>query len=459
MKVAVAERRTPASDEMRLLPSDASYASITAAVSAPLLDRSPGQRWWIAVTAAGALTLLLFISIGVLFAAGVGIWGVNTSVIWGFAIANYVWWLGIGHAGTLISSLLLITRQSWRASINRFAEATTLFAASIAGLFPILHLGRPYLFYWLFPYPSTMTVWPQWRSPLVWDFFAIASYILFSLLFWYIGLIPDAAALRDRAKKRSTQRFYGILALGWRGSARHWSHYEAVYWTMAAVAVPLVVSVHTIVGLDFAASLMPGWAETLFPPYFVVGALYSGFGMVVILAALLRRGLQLEELITARHFDAMGKFLLMGAIVIGLCYATEWFFAWYSGKPEEWRLVAFEFTGAYAPFYYLLLALNVVIPQVLWWERARTHPPWIVTVAILLNVGMWLERVLIIIMSLSHSFVPSEWSLFVPTLWDWAFLLGSIGFFALLFLFFVRLFPVIAMHDVRRLIHLRGAGA
>ncbi|WP_431271828.1 quinol:electron acceptor oxidoreductase subunit ActD [Dankookia sp. P2] len=324
------------------LPPTSSYAGMIGIVADSVLRHRPGRRYWIALGLAFLATLGFVGFVTWLFVEGIGIYGNNATVVWGFPIADYVWWIGIGNAGTLISALLLITRQPWRASINRFAEAMTLFAASIAGLFPILHLGRPYRAYWLAPYPNTMELWPQWRSALVWDFAAIAVYILFSLLFWYLGLIPDLATMRDRAPSRRARLIYGVLAFGWRGSARHWQRHDAVYRAMAALAVPLVVSVHSVVGLDFAASLMPGWQESIFPPYFVVGALFSGFAMVVTLAVILRWALGLQAVITERHFDAMGKILLAGAIVMGMSYATEWFLAWYGGEHAERGVLRFR---------------------------------------------------------------------------------------------------------------------
>lgn len=441
-----------------LLAGDATYERITEEVSRPLLERGrlTWRLWWIAFGVSAIATVALLVAIGRLFTVGIGIWGVNTVVVWGFAIASYVWWIGIGNAGTLISSMLLLTRQRWRASINRFAEAMTLFAAAIAGLFPILHLGRPWFAYWLAPYPNTMSLWPQWRSALVWDFWAIASYLLFSLIFWYVGLIPDLAALRDRARQRWAQLVYGAFALGWQGSARQWQRHDAFYKTLAALAVPLVCSVHSIVGLDFAASLMPGWQESIFPPYFVVGAMFSGFAMVVVLAVLIRWGLGLENLIQARHFDAMGKILLMGSIVMAYSYATEWFMAWYgSGDPER-TVVAFSFTGAYAPFYLTLLLCNCVVPQVLWLRRARRNLAALAAVAILINVGMYLERILIIFDTLSRGYLPSMWRVFQPSFWDWVFLFTPLGFFTFLFLLFVRLVPSVSMHEVRQLAHEEG---
>ena len=332
-------------------PGAQNEAAITALICAPMLERLSWKNWWIAFAFASALTAIMWISAIWLFADGIGIWGVNSTIVWGFAISNYVWWLGIGHAGTLISALLLLTRQRWRASLNRFAETMTLFAVLMAGLYPIFHLGRPYFLYWLVPYPNRMTLWPQWRSALVWDFWAVSTYILFSLLFWYAGLIPDLAILRDRGRNRTMRRIYGAFALGWRGSARHWEIHDRMYRAMAAMAIPLVVSVHSIVSLDFAASLMPGWQTTIYPPYFVIGALYSGFAMVVVIAAALRWGLGFESLITVRHFEIIARVLLTASIIMGLSYTVEWFMAWYSGDRAEMNQLSNEFTGPYWPMY------------------------------------------------------------------------------------------------------------
>ncbi|MGY2049814.1 NrfD/PsrC family molybdoenzyme membrane anchor subunit [Methylobacterium sp. JK268] len=439
-----------------IAPERESDAAITDAVVNPILV-GVGKGWWIALGLTLPFVLLTLVAIAWLFWRGVGVWGINTTVVWGFAIANYVWWIGIGNAGTLISSMLLLTRQHWRASINRFAEAMTLFAVSIAGLFPIFHLGRPLYAYWLAPYPNTMALWPQWRSALVWDFWAIVSYLLFSILFWYVGLIPDLATMRDRATSRGAQLFYGALAIGWRGSARHWRRLEILHVTMAALAVPLVCSVHSIVGLDFAASLMPGWQESLFPPYFVVGAMYSGFAMVVVLAALVRWGLRLQAVITVAHFEVIGRVMLMAALVMGLSYATEWFMAWYGGKSEERGLVAYEFLGDYAFLYWAMLACNVVVPQGLWLRRVRRSIPAMVVIAVIINIGMWLERILITWTTLSHGYAASLWRVFHPTFWDWSFLVGPLGLFAFFVLLFVRVVPAVSMHEVRQLAHREGA--
>ena len=455
MSLVVVTNRTPMPEAMRwTLPSGRSLEAVNALVAAPLYERRrwTWRAWWIGAAISFALSCGFLIAVYQVFTRGVGIWGVNTSSVWGFAIADYVWWIGIGNAGTLISAMLLLMRQKWRASTNRFAEAMTLFAAAIAGIFPIIHLGRPLYFYWLTPYPNTMHLWPQWRSALIWDFWAILSYILFSVLFWYVGLIPDFAAMRDRAATKAPRLIYGALALGWRGAARHWQAYETLHLALACLGVPLVVSLHSVVGMDFAASLMPGWQETIFPPYFVVGAMYSGFAMVACLAALVRWGYRLEALITPSHFDVMAKVMLAAAIIMGLSYLTEYFNAWYGGERADRSLLAFTFTGSYAPLYWTMLLFNVVIPQAFWSPRVRGSVVAVFAVAVGINIGMWLERILIVWNTLSHDYMPSMWRLFLPTIWDWITTLGSLGLFALMFLIFVRLVPVVSMHEVRRLV-------
>jgi Ni/Fe-hydrogenase subunit HybB-like protein len=443
-----------AEPERWTLPEARSLEAVNAIVAAPLLQRSAWswRAWWIAFCVSLAATLAFLVTIYLIFSRGIGVWGVNSTVVWGFAIADYVWWIGIGNAGTLISSMLLLMRQKWRASTNRFAEAMTLFAATIAGIFPIIHMGRPLYFYWLTPYPNTMHLWPQWRSALIWDFWAILSYILFSIVFWYVGLIPDLATMRDRARTKAPALIYGALALGWCGSSRQWQVYEKLHLALACLGVPLVVSLHSVVGMDFAASLMPGWQETIFPPYFVVGAMYSGFAMVCCLAALVRWGFRMEGLITTAHFDVMAKVMLAASIIMGLSYATEWFNGWYGGERADRSLIAFEFAGSYAPWFWALLLCNVVIPQAFWWIAIRRSVVAVFVIAVLINIGMWLERILIIWNTLSHDYMPSAWRLFFPTLWDWVITLGSLGLFALMFLVFVRLIPVVSMHEVRKLV-------
>ncbi|MGN6621361.1 MAG: NrfD/PsrC family molybdoenzyme membrane anchor subunit, partial [Sphingomonas sp.] len=361
-------------------------------------------------------------------------------------------WIGIGNAGTLISSLLLLTRQKWRASINRAAEAMTLFAVSMAGIFPILHLGRQGYFYWLFPYPATMGVWPRWRSALVWDFWSILSYLLFSVLFFYVGLIPDLATLRDRPGSVAWRRFYGVLAMGWQGTPRQWRAQKRLHMIMAVIAVPLVCSVHSIVGLDFAASLMPGWTESIFPPYFVVGAFFSGFAVVVLITLVLRWSMRLEGLIVPAHFDVMAKVILASAIVMGASYGAEWFSAWWGGDPADIRLVVYEFTGDYWWLYWLMLLCNAVAAQIFWLPRMRTNVWALIGVSIAVLVGMWLERILIILTTLSSGYEPSFWRTYEPTLIDFAILAGTLGMFVLLYLVFARLIPPISMHEVRELV-------
>ena len=440
-----------------IAPARLGDAEITAAVADPIQKRGPGKAWFVASLCVLPFALLTLFAFGAVLTVGIGLSGVNTTVVWGVSIANYVWWIGIGNAGTLISSMLLLTRQHWRASINRFAEAMTLLAAAIAGLFPIIHLGRPLYAYWLAPYPNTMDLWPQWRSALVWDFWAILSYLLFSLVFWFTGLLPDLATLRDRATTRPGQVIYGALALGWRGSARHWQVYETFHMTMAALAIPLVCSVHSIVGLDFAASLMPGWQESLFPPYFVVGAMYSGFAMVVVLAIAIRWGLNLQAMITRAHFDAMAKVMLFASIVMTFSYATEWFMAWYGGEHADRTVVGYFFTGDYRWLYAALLFCNSLAPQALWFPAVRVDLRALAALAILINVGMWLERILIVWNTLARGYAVSLWRTYQISLYDIAILFGPLGLFVLGFLVLARLLPLVSMHEVRQLSHREGA--
>jgi molybdopterin-containing oxidoreductase family membrane subunit len=428
------------------------FASVTDKISAIVLTRRAPRGWWLGFALSFTLLMVLLYAIGYLLIRGVGIWGINVPVAWGFAIVNFVWWIGIGHAGTLISAILLLLHQKWRTSINRFAEAMTLFAVACAGLFPLLHLGRPWFFYWLFPYPNTMDIWPQFRSPLVWDVFAVSTYFTVSLFFWYIGLIPDLATLRDRSPSRLGRIVYGVLAMGWRGSAYHWHRYEMAYLILAGLATPLVVSVHTVVSFDFAIANLPGWHSTIFPPYFVAGAIYSGFAMVLVLAIPLRKFYGLEDFITQRHLDNSAKIMLATGLIVGYGYFIEAFMAFYSGNRYETYTQVNRFLGPYWPAYWLTITCNVLIPQILWWKRARSSGPVLFLVALVVLVGMWLERFVIIITSLHRDFLPSSWGMYSPTLWDWATFLGSIGlFFSLLFLF-LRLLPVISIFEMRTLL-------
>lgn len=436
----------------RVLEPGYTFESVTDKISSIVLTERTPRYWWVGFGISFAIVMILLAAVTYLLVRGVGIWGINIPVGWGFAIINFVWWIGIGHAGTLISAILLLLRQEWRTSINRFAEAMTLFAVANAALFPLLHLGRPWFFYWLFPYPNTMALWPQFRSPLVWDVFAITTYALVSLLFWYVGLIPDLATLRDRAGSFLGRITYGFLAMGWRGSARHWHRYQKAYFLLAALATPLVVSVHSIVGLDFAISVIPGWHTTVFPPYFVAGAIFSGFAMVMTIAIPLRAAYNLEDFITMRHLDNMAKVMLAMGLIVAYGYLMENFMAWYSGDEFEMFIYEFRFTGFYRVIYWGLLILNVLVPQMLWSRKVRSNVLLLWVISILVNVGMWIERFIIVVTSLSRDFLTSSWGNYLPTIWDWATFLGTLGlFFALIFLF-IRLLPVISIFEMRELV-------
>jgi Ni/Fe-hydrogenase subunit HybB-like protein len=427
--------------------------SITDKISEIVLTRKTPRGWWIGFGISFLLMNLLFVAVAHLLITGIGIWGVNIPVAWGFAIINFVWWIGIGHAGTLISAILLLLRQRWRTSINRFAEAMTLFAVACAGLYPILHLGRPGFAYWLFPYPNTMGVWPQFRSPLVWDVFAVSTYATVSFLFWYIGLIPDLATLRDRARHRFARMAYGILAMGWRGSAVHWYRYETAYLLLAGLATPLVISVHSIVSLDFAVSVLPGWHSTIFPPYFVAGAIYAGFAMVLTLAIPLRAAYRLEDLITMHHLDNMAKVMLTTGLFVFYGYVMEVFFAWYSANPYETYMMSNRATGPYAPYYWLLLICNGLVPQLLWSPRLRASVPLLFVISLVVSLGMWLERYIIVVTTLHRDFLPSSWGMYSGTIWDWATFIGTIGLFLSLLFLFIRVLPMISIFEMRELVH------
>lgn len=428
------------------------FSSVTDKISTIVLSRRTPRGWFIGFALAFTITMVMMYAIGYLLVTGTGIWGINAPVGWGFAIINLVWWIGIGHAGTLISAILLLLRQEWRTSINRFAEAMTLFAVSCAAIFPVIHVGRPWLAYWLAPYPNTMGVWPNFRSPLVWDVFAISTYATVSLLFWFVGLIPDLATLRDRAKSRPWQILYGILAMGWRGSAIHWHRYETAYLLLAGLATPLVVSVHTVVSLDFAVGIIPGWHNTMFPPYFVAGAIYSGFAMVMTLAIPLRKVYGLEDFITMRHLENMAKIMLATGLIVGYGYMMETFIAWYSGNRFEQYMVINRMTGPYAPLYWLLMICNIVTPQFIWSKRVRRNVPALFIISLIVNVGMWLERFIIVVTSLHRDFLPSSWGMYYPTGWDWATYIGSIGLFVALLFLFIRFLPMISIFEMRTIL-------
>jgi molybdopterin-containing oxidoreductase family membrane subunit len=446
------ERFIPAPPPRPVLEPGHTFASVTDKISTIVLTRHTPRWWWAAFAVSSAFSLMLFVALAKLVTTGIGIWGNNVPVGWAFDIINFVWWIGIGHAGTLISAILLLLRQQWRTSINRFAEAMTLFAVACAGLYPLIHLGRPWIFFWLFPYPNTMALMPQFRSPLMWDVFAVSTYATVSLMFWFVGLIPDLATLRDRARSPIWKRLYGFLAMGWRGSARHWHRYEVCYLLLAGLATPLVVSVHTVVSFDFAVSLLPGWNATIFPPYFVAGAIYSGFAMVLTLSIPIRKLFGLEDFITARHLDNMGKVMLATGLIVGYGYMMETFMAWYSGDPFEWFLIVNRVTGPYAPFYFLLIICNIIIPQALWSSRVRSSPLALWLLALVVNIGMWLERFVIIVVSLHRDFLPSSWDMYYPTVWDFMTFFGSIGLFLTLLLLFIRFLPLISIFEMRALV-------
>ena len=428
------------------------FGSVTDKISSIVLTRKTPVFWVIPFLLASALLMLFLAAVSYLLVRGVGIWGIKVPVMWGWAITNFVWWIGIGHAGTLISAILLLLHQSWRNSINRFAEAMTIFAVASAGMFPLLHLGRPWLFYWLFPYPNSMGVQPQFRSPLVWDVFAVSTYATVSVLFWFVGLIPDLATLRDRSRNRLAQVIYGMLAMGWRGAASHWQKYETASLLLAGLATPLVISVHTVVSFDFTVAIVPGWHSTIFPPYFVAGAIYSGFAMVLVLAIPLRQAYGLGDLITMRHLDNCAKVMLATCEIVAYSYIFEAFIAWYSGKPYEMFAIWNRMAGPYAWAYWLLIFCNLVVPQLLWRKKYRTNVVWLFVIALDVLVGMWLERYVIIVVSLSRDFLPSSWGYYWGTIWDWSTFLGTIGLFFFLFFLFIRSLPMISIFEVRTLL-------
>ncbi len=405
--------------------------------------------WWVAFIPSVGLLLLLITLIAYLISSGVGVWGLDHPVMWGWAIVNFVWWIGIGHAGTLISAILFLLRQRWRTSINRAAEAMTIFAVMCAGIFPLIHVGRVWFAWWLLPLPLQEGVWPQFRSPLMWDVFAVSTYFTVSVLFWYVGLIPDVAILRDRARTKARQIIYGVLALGWTGSNRHWSNYERAYLILAGLATPLVLSVHSTVSLDFSVSQLPGWHTTIFPPYFVAGAIYSGFGMVLTLVLPLRKLLKLEEIITLRHIELMCKVTLLTGSIVGYSYAMEYFVAWYSGNPYERWTFWHRIFGTYWYGGWAMLAFNVLTPQVFWFKRVRQNLIAVFVVSILVNVGMWFERFMIVVGSLYQDFIPANWGYYRPTWVDVCTYLGTFGLFFTCFLLFVRFLPLVAASEVK----------
>ncbi|MBC8401554.1 MAG: polysulfide reductase NrfD [Candidatus Marinimicrobia bacterium] len=424
------------------------FGSITEQISS-ITERKTPKPWYFAFALSVSVLMMLMGLLAFLFWEGTGIWGLNNPVGWGWAIVNFVFWVGIGHAGTLISAVLFLLRQKWRTSINRFAEAMTLFAVICALVFPGIHVGRIWVIHWFFPVPNQMGMWPNFRSPLLWDFFAVGTYFTVSLLFWFTGLIPDLATLRDRAKTKIRKIVFGVLALGWRGGNRQWQHYELAYLLLAGLSTPLVLSVHSVVSTDFATSLVPGWHTTIFPPYFVAGAIFSGFAMVMTLAIIARKIFGLEHFITVRHLENMNKIILVTGSIVGYSYATEFFIAWYSGNGYESFAFINRAFGPYAWAYWTMIACNVVVPQMFWVKRLRTSVPVMLVASILINVGMWFERFVITVISLSRDYLPSSWDYYSPTFFDIATFVGTFGLFFTLFLLFLRFLPMISMSEVK----------
>jgi molybdopterin-containing oxidoreductase family membrane subunit len=432
-----------------LVEGEATFGAVTRTVSGVVERPKPPRAWYVAIAISSSLTLVLLGMVVYLISTGIGVWGNTSPVFWGWDIVNFVFWVGIAHAGTLISAILFLLRQRWRTSVNRAAEAMTLFAVVCAGMYPTIHVGRIWVAYWLFPIPNQMSMWPNFRSPLLWDVFAVSTYATVSLLFWYMGMVPDLATFRDRATSRVKRVIYGFFALGWRGSARHWHRFERAYLLLAALATPLVLSVHSVVSFDFAVSLIPGWHTTIFPPYFVAGAIFSGFAMVVTIMVPARALFGLRELVTIRHLENMNKVILATGCMVGLAYGTEFFIAWYSGNALEAFAFLNRARGPYAWAYWIMVSCNVVAPQLFWSKRIRTTPWTMVIVAILVNVGMWLERFVIVVTSLSRDFLPSSWGYFKPTLVDICTFAGTFGVFFTLFLLFCRFLPMVAIAEVK----------
>lgn len=431
-----------------LVLGDPTLLQITDDICRPVETKAP--KWWtIALGFTFSAVMLLFGMIGYLVWDGIGVWGLNVPVGWGWAIVNFVFWVGIGHAGTLISAILFLFRQKWRTSINRFAEAMTIFAVICAGMFPAIHVGRMWVLHYVFPIPNQMGAWPNFRSPLLWDTFAVSTYFIVSLLFWYVGLIPDLATLRDRATSKGRRVVYGLFAIGWRGANRHWQNYERTYLILAAIATPLVLSVHSIVSYDFAVAQLPGWHTTIFPPYFVAGAIFSGFAMVVTLLVIARQLYGLKHIITMRHLDNMNKFILATGTMVGYAYALEFFVAWYSGNPYETFAFVNRAFGPYAWAYWIMVSCNVISPQLFWFKRIRRSIPIMFAITIFVNIGMWFERFVITVTSLHRDFLPSSWGYYSPTWVDVCTLIGSFGLFFTLFLLFLKFLPMISIAEIK----------
>lgn len=420
-------------------------------ISKPL-ETKPDKKFYIALSITLSMLALFVIGLGLTFYYGIGTWGNNTPVGWGFGIVNFVFWVGIGHAGTLISAILFLFRQKWRTGIARFAEGMTIFAVMTAAIFPLIHTGRPWLAGYLFPYPNQHSVWVNFMSPLLWDVFAVSTYFTVSLIFWYVGLIPDLATLRERTSNKIKKIIYSIFSLGWRFSNRHWQHYEMVYLILAGFATPLVLSVHTIVSFDFAVSIMPGWHTTIFPPYFVAGAVFSGFAMVQNVLIFIRKIFNYEKIITIDTLEKMNKIILVTGSMVGYAYAMEFFIAWYSGiQAEQFTFINRAF-GPYAWAYWIMVSCNVLSPQLFWFKKIRRSIPVMFVIAVLVNIGMWFERFVIVVTSLSRDYLPSSWGHFTPTIVDYMILIGSFGFFFTWILLFTKALPVVSIAEVKAVV-------
>ncbi len=433
----------------QLILNHTEFGSVTTDILRANESAKAPKSWYFALAISFTMMSMLGAMIGYLIFTGVGVWGNNNPVAWGYPIVNFVFWVGIGHAGTLISAILFLFRQKWRTAINRFAEAMTIFAVICAGTFPGIHIGRVWLAYWLFPIPNQMDMWPQFRSPLLWDVFAVGTYFTVSLLFWYLGMVPDLATMRDRATSKVKQLIYGLLSLGWRGSMRHWHRYERAYLLLAALATPLVLSVHSVVSFDFAVSQLPGWHTTIFPPYFVAGAIFSGFAMVMTLAIPARQLWGLKNFITMRHLENMCKVVLFTGSIVGYAYSMEFFIAWYSGEIYESFTFINRAFGPYGWAYWIMVSCNVLTPQIFWFKKARNNIAIIFTASLLVNVGMWFERFVIVVTSLANDFLPSSWGMYEPTWVDVVTFLGSFGLFMTFFLLFIRFLPILAIAELK----------
>lgn len=434
--------------DMVIVEGNPKLRDIDEAVIAPI-EKKASKKYFIALSITGTLLMIGAVCITLTFYYGIGLWGNNIPNAWAFAITNFVFWIGIGHAGTLISAILYLLRQHWRNGVARFAEAMTIFAVMCAGIFPIIHTGRPWLAGYLLPYPNQHSIWPNFVSPLVWDVFAVSTYFTVSLIFWYIGLIPDFATLRDKAVTKAKKFIYSFFSLGWRHSNRHWRHYEKVYMILAGIATPLVLSVHTVVSWDFAASIIPGWHSTIFPPYFVAGAIFSGFAMVSTVLIFVRKIFNMEHIITLNHIEKMNQVILLTGSMVGYAYIIEWFMAWYSGSTFELFETVHRAFGIYGWAYWLMVSCNVIFPQLFWLKKVRRSIPITLAIVILVNVGMWFERFVIIVSSLSQDFLPTSWAAFVPTIYDFGILLGSFGLFFTLILLFAKTLPVISISELK----------